>query len=51
MEKSVEWQRTLGVTSITWGRVAARRFSPVVYTCGVSALRDLRRTTAFLSGL
>ena len=51
MEKSVGWQRTLGVSSITWGRGAARRFSPVVYTCGVSVLQDLRRTKAVLGGL
>ncbi len=26
-------------------------FTPLVYTCGVSVLQDLRRTTAVLGGL
>ena len=29
----------------------APHFTPVVYTCGVSVLQDLRRTTAVLDGL
>ena len=37
--------------ALTWGRVAALRFTPVVYTCGVSVLQGLRRTKAVLGGL
>jgi hypothetical protein len=34
-----------------FGEESGRRFSPVVYTCGVSVLQDLRRTTSVLGGL
>jgi hypothetical protein len=39
------------VTAILERANRASHFTPVVHTCGVSVLQDLRRTTAVLDGL
>jgi hypothetical protein len=45
--QGVYWE----VLAVTASLERALRLTPVVYTCGVSVLQDLRRTTAVLGGL